>query len=496
MATYEQLLQAQRQAAADAASPRPRITILSHHAQPVYRVALIHELDIDDVLNDMGQLSLALPADEEVFGVTAGVHPDAAIPVIVELPGWDSIWFCTHVGETYEAGAGEIVLHCVSPEKHLESLYGWSNPHLAAELQVSKIDIEGGPVAKLVKEEVLAPQFARQGRKVGWQIHHVMPTVDEDMFTRFTMVGLNFENVLDVVSDLIDSDGLTLVARPYIHGKHDQPWEGADFTRSAVIWDIEQRAKLPEGGFIWRGAIQSASDFWTSFWSTLTGIYEENEEGVEGAVNYWGQPQLLIRSEQIEHIEVTTSKPTANTFTLGGNSPDWLNKGLSMGISAILAGLAPIVGFAVDILGLDGVLDDRLLAYHSVHDRQRSNRQGPFGFFESFMPSVGLSLDALMKVRAMQYRTQSNRSYDIEITPGDALAVGRELRKGAMAAVELPFGRVAVAFVSRIRYTYSDREDGRYTVQIADRPRRAPDEAVYRALSNVAMLANKVLLTE
>lgn len=490
---YSQLVAKQRQDFADAAAPAPTVIVLNKEgANPVLLPQVI-DLDFQLVMNDVGQASFTVPLDDMTFHLLGDAHPDEAIPVVVQVGFVERVWFATHVTEGYHQGEETITVSCVSPEKHLQSLFGWPNPNLLPELQVSKIRMRLGPVALLVKNELLRPNFERMGRKVGGQVHYVADEKAADAYTRQTVIGIQMNETLDMIQSLLNTDGLTLVPTVYLPGRGQNPPRGHRTDRMAIEWDVVQRAELPAGGLLFQGIVKSAAEFWRDAWTTITGFvdYDTTKQ-----VEYWGKPQMILRRSQYDDLDITTVKPTASTYTVGGKPNDMIDKMISGSLKQLISLIPPPFNIILDVAGLDDILEGRLFAYHSFDDQPRRERMGPLGMFENFSPSTGLSLDAIMLLREAQYETRATRSHEVSLGGTAAFTPGEEFDVGTMLALELPRDRYVVSFVTQIAYSWSVDDDAKFTVQVADRPRRSPVEATMGALHGLATLTNKLTLTE
>ncbi|TRX42543.1 hypothetical protein [Corynebacterium guaraldiae] len=492
--SYEELLKVQQDTFLRATAPRPRVFALNSRGANPVELAEVLDLSFDVVLNDVGKVRVELPMNPVNEALFADAHPDASIPLVIQVGALETVWFVTHVDENVSWEGSSITLNGVSPERHLQSLYGWPNPRLLPEFQISKIKLAVGPVARLIKEQLLAPNFKRMGKKTKGQVHYVAPTKSADNYSRSTIIGIQMNEVLDLVRNLIDTDGLTLCYEAYLPGRGQTPPPGHDPNRMALIWDIQQRAELPPGGLLWEGIIKSVKDFWKDTWDTLTGFTDYDAENK--AVDYWGKPQFMLRRNQYRDAHITTVKPTGSTYTVGGKSQEWFNDLLSAGLKAIFQMIPPPFNILLDLAGLDDILDDRLMAYHSFDDWSRRERMGPLGFFETFSPSIGLSLDAIMLMRQAQYKTRATRSHEVSLGGAMPFESSALLQVGSMIALELPRDRYAVSFVTEVHFDWSTTNDSQLEFQISDRPRRDPQESVLKALQGLATLVNKATLTE
>ena len=77
-----------------------------------------------------------------------------------------------------------------------------------------------------------------------------------------------------------------------------------------------------------------------------------------------------------------------------------------------------------------------------------------------------------------------------------SFAPGELLNVGSMIALELPEDRYAVSFVTEVDYKWSVSGDADLQFQLADRPRRDPQESMMKALTGLSTLINKASLAE
>ena len=487
--SFDGLLAQQAADVHDAAVPAARLFLFNREMTQHIPVNRIISWEFEQILNETGQMRVVIPADPDYLAVTADVHPDAAIPMVAMIGEHATCWFVTHVTEIYEAGDDVLELSLVSAEAHLEHMYTWMDALLPAEAQVTKVKIAMGPVAVIVKHEILKPNFERFSNSP----HRVKALSLADGHTRHTMVTMQMDQAFEVIKTLLDVEGLTVEARPHVPGLTEVPGFG---DQPCLVWDVVQRAQLPHHGLIIMGVIRSVGALWDDVWRTLTGFYRADDALAQNSHRYWGQPQYVIRKEMVQRYEITTQKPTAYRATVGGKSPEWLNNILSMGIRALIEKAVPGLGIVLDVTGLDEILDNRIGAYHSWKDSPRYERMGRFGFFEEFRAGTGLTLEAFFALREIQWKTRSTKTYTAEIEPGDAFAVGRELVCGQMVALELPRDRAIVAFVTRIKFRWDAGTDPYLEVHIGERPKRDPQDAVVRRLRSLSLVANKLMLLD
>lgn len=478
-------------------APKAKVYVLNPDGTQPLEMVQITSLKYEQVLNDVGQLRMSVLLTPQSQGAFIDVHPDASVPIVVQVAGMETVWFATHVEEEYGDAAPQINVIAVSPEKFLEAMYCWPNPLAPPEAQVSKRDIAVGPIAHIVKKQILRPNLARLTvRTLGGSVHHVAPVTKRDDYTRHTIIQMKMDQSLELIKSLLDPEGLTLTCRLYVPGRGDEPPKLHNPKKACLVWDVVQRAQLPSGGLFILGILKTQADFWKDVWNTITDYSLKGVGASSEAVDYWGKPQLMVRKHQYDSLLVETVKPTASVYTVGGNSPEWLNKMLATGLGTLMNMAAGPLGIFLDTSALNNVLDDRFMAYHSFTDFARLKRMGPFGMMETFKPSTGLSVDAVMMLKQQQYKTRATRSHEFTLSPSAGMVPGRDFEIGSMLALELPGDRYVVAFVQAIKYEWTNKSAPEVTVQVSDRPRRDPFEGLLRQFSSIAALVNKVALAE
>lgn len=473
-------------------APEAKVFVLNIDGTKVTRLTKIVSIEYELVLNDVGQLRLECELNETSKAVFVDAHPDASIPVVVQCGDMETVWFATHVVEDYDQVYPLVRVVAVSPEKFLEGVFTWPNPHEIAELQVSKRSIKVGPVADVVKMNILEPNLDRMQLGNKRRVHWVAPPAAADMYTRWVTVTLKMNQSLDLIRGLLDAEGLTLTAELYLPGRGQAKpkWHTED--RPAIIWDVKQRAEIPSGGLFLRGLARSIADFWEDVWATIATSTSQAANSVE----YWGKPQLMIRRHQYASLEVETVKPTAWRYTVGGQSPEWLNSLIQMGIGTLINVISGGLGVLLNSSAVADIGDNRIMSYHSFPDLARKKRMGPFGMMETFTPSTGLTLDAVSMMKQQQLKTRSQRSHEFTLLPNVGLAPGVDYKLGSMLALELPGDRYVVAFVTALKYKWTTSSAPEVTVQVADKPRRDPFDSIMRQFTGIAALINKVALLE
>lgn len=466
--------------------------------------------------NQVGSIRLAFRPDDRTREAFSEVHPDAAIPIVTVDNGKRLVWFVTNVDEFWSRDDADITVNAVSPEKFLEHVRLWSDPLLPAEAQVSREQIAIGPVATVVKFFWLGPNLSRlQGNF--WKLpdgnlldprswnpiaqtmspHLVAPTIRQDA-SKWTALTVAFDEALDSISDLLSSHGLTLTTRLYLHGVDEQPFPLMPLTRTTLIWDVEERADAPAVGALVAGVGRTISDLVQSIGNVVTApIISPSANNEREYKDFWARPKMVIRQGEYESCRTITEKPSASTYTVGGRAPEWLNKLIQSGVkSAMLAASGPwsvVMQQPLDIGAFEAVVDDRVATYHSFYDRARATRAGRWRFHESFKGSTtALTLSAVSEILMMQWKSKSNRGYEVELSAGYPLIPGVDYDIGDYIAVETPDGNTFLAYVTVIEREMRENGDVVYTVTISEKPVNSPSERLLSHGRSVANIVNKV----
>lgn len=478
-------------------APRARVFALSPDGSTTIELVQLTSIEYETLMNDVGQLKLSMALTPQAKGMFVDIHPDTAVPIIVQAGAMETIWFTTHVVEDYDGPAPEISVVAVSPEKFLETLYCWPVPEMAPEFQVVKHVFAAGPIAHIVKERILRQNINRLTvRTLGFSHHRVAPLKKADGYTRSTTIEFKMTQALELCKSLMDPEGITLTCRLYLPGRGQEPPPLHPKNKACLIWDVEQRAQLPDGNLFLQGIGKSIEQFWRDVWNTVSDYTFKGVGASRDAVEYWGKPQLMVRKNQYDSLRVETAKPTGAVYTVGGHSPDWLNKIVAMGVGTLLNMATAGLGVMLNTNAFADVLDDRFFSYHSFTDFARLKRMGSFGFVETFKPSTGLSFDAVMMLKQSQYKTRATKSHEFVLSPSAGLVPGRDFKIGTMAALELPGDRYVVAFVQSIKYSWTTSSAPEITVQVADKPVRDPFDGLMRQFSALASFVNKVALLD
>lgn len=470
-----------------ASAPEAKVFVLSPDGSRHTQLTRTLSIEYEVLMNDVGQLRLEVELSPTTEAVFLQSHPDEAIPIIVQAGAMETLWLTTNVVEWYEGSTPTIQVVAVSPEKYLETLYAWPLPEAPAEAQVNKEGTYVGPVVTVVKQ-----LLNRNFRRMTWRkdrLHYVAPEAPADQYSRMVIIQVKMNPMLDLIKDLIDTEALTIAASVYLPGRGQTPPSGHDPKRPAIMWNVEQRAKLPSGGVMLRGFVRTLQDFWSDIWSSLT----LQDQSVD-AVKYWGEPQLMIRKHQYASLRIETVKPTAWRYTVGGQSPQWINILSQMAIGTAINVASGGLGVMLNSSAVAQIGNNRIMSYHSWPDGARMRRMGPFGMMEAFAPTVGLTVDALTTIKRLQLKSRSTKAHEFQLLPTVGLQPGVDYRVGSMLSLELPGDRYVVAFVTSIRYTWTDEGAPQVEVQVADRPVRDPLDASLRQIKGVTSLINKVAL--
>jgi hypothetical protein len=502
--------------------PKAKVRVCNNQMQPVAIAYDYRDLSFTDKLNAAGGLSMRLPANDTYVEAIIEPHIDAVIPIIVELPGYRTVWFVTSFTEiTDEHGAEWIDIAAVNCWEFMNRTVLWPSPALPAEFQLPKEWIGIGPSASLIKYWYLMPNLARLQapfwslpdgdlmnlqswnllRNAQWPIMVRPSSVINDtsgwtaMSTRMDVAGPAFEDVLK-------TEGLQLSFELYIHGEDPQPFpELMLLDRTTLLVDVVQKADLKSfTGTLLDGLIRTGVDMlddglsWLLYPILNQDDYSDYFANILGTLP--GKPWIVYHKGTVSTAESVTHKPMASRATVGGHSPDWVNKAAVAIANALLGWLGMAIGLPGLAIGIfEDEVKDVVLAFHTWEDRGRASRAGPWRFREVFKEaSSGLSLNALAAIKTALWETRAWVSHRITVTNGKPFFLGLHMGLGDPVGYEKR-GKVNADYVYAINYRDSRDALGQVSMDIGDGSlEREPGSLALSKIRRFGAFANRLAM--
>lgn len=508
----------------------------------------IVSISMTSLLNEMGSLTLQIPAQAPYVRWCLGGDIDKSLIVEVSVGSFRTLWFVTHIAEVWDNGVGLIELSCASPEIWLQKMYCRTNPRVADVMQINK---EGrficGPCAQVLKEEILLPEFKRHGvwtqrvrehaNYTNWQgwaantilgslaqeilnaldslyklldntnrsIHQVAPTTVEDTRTRSTVLSLRMNNLLEVTQTICKTEMLTLTAQLKLPGRDNT-------STPHVLWDTRSRMTIPNWTQL--PIVGGILEFTSNAWETIKNATPSTDTTQALPGTFTSHQRHIIHKDQYTTINITTTKPTAWYTVVGGRSNPLVNYLSNLASNVVintLTSLLPAVGATIAGpagAGIGGVVggilnsaltdsgweQDRLLSFQYSVDYKKGSRVGALGLFEDFQSGTAFTFDSFFAIRQLQYKSRTVRTYEVELPAGESFTIGTELNLGDEIGLELPRGGGVLAWVTRIDLNWEQGESPTFTFSVSDRAPRSSQESLMQSLGAVASLANRLLL--
>lgn len=474
--------------------PKARVRVMNKDMELVALATDYRVLKFKDKMNAAGALQMRLPASEKWIEAIGDVDVDAAIPIIVDLPGYQTVWFVTDSDEVEDENGDEYIdVVAISDKEYLNRMVLWASPGMPAEFQAPKEWIGIGSARSLIKFWYLMPNLARlQGfsglpdgdllslqswnllRNAQWPLMVRPSSVIHDtskvvaMATRFDVAG-------DAIADILKTEGLQLVTELYIHGESEQPFpEIMMLDRTTLLIDIVEKADLRVfTGTALDGIIRTGLEIlddglsWLAYPILSQDDYSDYFQKLFGMLPY--KPWIVYHKGTVASSSTKKYKPRASRATVGGKSPGWVNKAAVAASNALLGYL----GLAIGIPGLAiGIFEDEvtniIMAFHSWEDRARALRSGPWRFREVFREaSTGLSMDALAAIKTALWETRGYIAHRITVTNGRPFYVGLHMGIGDPVGYEKR-GQINTDYLYSIDYEDSPSKFGHLELEIGD----------------------------
>lgn len=448
---------------------------------------------------EAGGGSFRVPLEEPWIDYFYGQSKYATRPLVIDLPGYQSLWFVVAFGRVREKRKRWIQVDFVHASEHFNWIRIWPDWYFPPEFQPSKEHIEVGGACTVLKNQ-LAGNLARlqaplwafpSGNLLDPQTYNLLrnafwPMIVDPRRTGFfdtsdwTMTVAKMDKFSDLMVEVCQTYNISPVITWFNPGEHEQPFpEFVKLDRPTMVVDFVQNADgFRFTGTIVDGLIRAAARMADDAleWITYPILGEDRWDGqiskglgletVPVAVYRMGQYSTVGKMEETVHI------PMATRATGGGKSPDWMND-LAVNAGNFVVGL---IGAALGVPGLTlGSLSDRLknilFAYHSVENLSLAAEAGPWRFKETFAASegTGLSLNLWASMWSSLWQVRGYVSTLIEVSNGSPYWIGKTLKKGSPVGVERANGEVEVEYLREVHYEQPNPTvAGRFKLQIGE----------------------------
>lgn len=339
-----------------------------------------------------------------------------------------------------------VIAELVSDYVWFEAMMAWGAPHMPLQIQAPRRDIEIAPACTMVATYTFKACFRLQANlyrfPIGfwnnpidnwWKVEQwsqpcVMLPVDPLFDTSGWSTLVAQMTPLDqLFQDLLREEHLLLTAEAFVPGRDEQPHPGITLTKPCIVFKVvDKHKKTGSKGTILDGLFNTIIDTIEPFVKGVVGIF--SSDSVKYSVEkYFGQdlddPWVVFREgddTDIEESEVVIDSPQAMTGIVGGHSPDWLNKGITLLVNSAIQGALSAVG--IGFLGelISGELDDILFAYQSATNRALREQFGIFALPEAFdnTGTTAFTFDGAQALQALMWAIRPKRSFTCTLNDG------------------------------------------------------------------------------
>lgn len=476
--------------------PRAHVRLMTKEMQVWSPVGDYTELTFSEKESAPGGLTMLLPDDEHYGEYFYGQERYAARPIVVDLPGWRTLWLTVSFTRTRQGHKRFIEVQAVHALEYLNWLRIFPDPGLPPEFQPSKYFAPIGPAATVCCLITMSNLARVQGGLWPIMTHARFFRARDD--TSWTSGTYRMDRVLDAVTEICEAENLQIVATLYLHGEDEQPfpqWHVLD--RSTLVIDFVPRTHdraitgtIVDG--LLRTGLEIAKDLLE--WVAYPILDPRSPKGIDELTGRDGEVFPVYRAGQwspVDEISQTVHLPMASRITAGGKSPDYVNDVAT----GVVAGVVGFLGTLIGVPGLKlGFLEDRakdlVLAFHSLEDQRVAREGGPWRLREAFADSQssGLSLQIVQSMKAARWAHRGYTSHTASVANGQPYLVGRHIKVGWPVGVEMPDGTVEVDRVTEITYSDTRSERAKITLQVGSGD--AEQEPGTRGLGKIRQLGS------
>lgn len=471
---YAALTAVEQQERDEYGHPRAHVRFMTKNMQVWSPCGDYNELRFTEKVNTPGGLTILIPDDDHWGEYFYGQPRDTARPIVVDLPGWRTFWLTVSFSRVKQGRRRFIEVSAVDCIEYLNWMRIWPDPGMPPEFQPSKHRSPVGPAAT-VCAAIMIPELQRlQGGL--WPIMTHARFYRSPDGTSWTAGTYRMDKVLDAVTDISNSENLQIVPTLYIHGEDPQPFpQWHVLNRTTLIFDFVPRSGAQAltgtvtGGLL-RTGIEIAKDLFE--WIQYPILDPSSPQDINEMSGRDGQVFPVYRAGEwspVDELSQTVHLPMASRITGGGKSPDFVNDvavGVVDGVVTFLASLVGLQGF------VPGFIKERVkdvaFAFHSLEDRRAAEIAGPWRLREAFTDSQssGLSLQVWQSMKSTAFAHRGYTSHSVVVENGSPYLVGKHIKTGWPAGVEMPDATFEIDQVTEISYEDSRSAKGRIVLQI------------------------------
>jgi hypothetical protein len=386
-----------------------------------------------------------------------------------------------------------LTVECKHLRRYVEKIACRADPGAPVIAQLKYRDFRAGDSLRTLKEYLLVNLMRDfQPRAItGWDYWNVarwqnvipdlwpaiVSPVHESTTTAYTVLDARFDMAADLLAETLDAAGLMLTVDLWLEGDPQPAPDHVTLTRPTLWIDIKARQ-------FDTSTTGTAVDFLRGLVRTFD---KENNVprvglGDTPATAAGLLPWVVWRPEDMAGAtaDFVVVKSEDWHTTVGGKSPEILNKmiaggskalfqGLAAGLAAAFPPFAPLIVAAGVFLGeaIGASLQDKLFAWQEFSDSVRKEAHGRFAYRDQVGSGDAWTLSAWQQ--GFQMLRNGAGKAAVEFDGGAALAYqwGRDFRAGDQQGVVLD-GVVFATYVSEVNVSWSPEKGWRQSIKLGD----------------------------
>lgn len=408
-----------------------------------------------------------------------------------------------------------IIAELVSDYVWFESIMAWSAPFAPLAIQLPKKDVMWMATDTMIRTYVMKNLFRLQANlwrfpvgffndplKNWWSVRDwmrpcvMLPTNPIFDTTRWNTLLARMTPLDQLFEEVLREEQLVLTAEAWVKGRDPQPSKLIELKESCIVFDIQdKRAVTGRTGTMLDGLFNTIIDTLDPIVGSIVSAFTEDSEMYSLSHFFGTDPQdpwvVLLDDPDDDSIESETiiNSPQAHTYIVGGQSPEWLNKGINMLVNAAIQGLLAAIG--IGFLGdlISGELDDIVLAFQSITNERLRSQFGLFALPEAFDTSgtTAYTFDSAQALRKLAWECRPYRSHSVTITDYRPFTVFKHFDVGDPIGWEdADEGEIHVDFVRRIVVT--DNRSSRAKVRVVIGDDEEEQDPFTKALARISRL--------
>ena len=485
--------------------------LLDKHMMTVAPLHGLLSIELPDTVNETGVLvatmrgdnpvvDLLLPIDDinpEDPNVTWHELVDEAQWIMAEGPGGEDerLVFRVHriTDHISDRGAGTVTVEAKSLYRYVESIALRSSPGSPLIAQLSYRDMRAGDSLRVIKEFLLVNLMRDfQPRAIsGWNLWStsawrgvnadlwaaIVSPVHQSTTTAWTVLDARFDMAANFFKETLDSAGLMLTVDLWLPGD-EQPAPDHLTLRLPTLWiDVVPRQ-------FDTSTTGTPLDFFNGLVRTFSQHNNSPEIGLgnQPSTRAGVLPWVVWRPEHMHAVtsDFTVVKSEFAHVTVGGRSPEIINKMIGAGSKALFDGLAAALAMAIPVFGplivaagsflgelSAAALRDKLFAWNAFENSVRKAAHGRFAYRDQVGSGDGWTLSALQQGFSMLQAGAGMISVGFEVDGQATYRWGEHYRAGDQQGL-VHRGVMFATYVSKVTLTWEAGKGWSESVTLGD----------------------------